>query len=167
MGDTMISSRTCCSFIIIRNSNISHVISLMVPPADTLHNIQIEVWCNIYYSHIFIFHSLNYFIYLLLEKGKGGRKRGTNFDMWEKHRLVASRMSPTGDLASNPGTCLDWESNRQPFGLQAGTQSTEPHQPELTNVLSQNPEVACITFAYTALSRIASFTSIYNEGWEV
>ena len=23
----------------------------------------------------------------------------------------------------------DWESNPQPFGLQAGTQSTEPHQP--------------------------------------
>ena len=25
--------------------------------------------------------------------------------------------------------CPDWESNRQPFGLQAGTQSTKPHQP--------------------------------------
>ena len=25
--------------------------------------------------------------------------------------------------------CPDWESNQQPFGLKAGTQSTEPHQP--------------------------------------
>ena len=32
-------------------------------------------------------------------------------------------------LAHNPGMCPDWESNQRPFGLQAGTQSTEPHQP--------------------------------------
>ena len=40
-------------------------------------------------------------------------------------------MPPTGDLACNPGLCPDWESNQQPFGLEAGTKSTEPHQPEL------------------------------------
>ena len=33
------------------------------------------------------------------------------------------------DLARNPGLCPDWGSNQRPFGLQAGTQSTEPHQP--------------------------------------
>ena len=50
----------------------------------------------------------------------------------EKHQcLVASQMSPTGDLACNPGTCPDWEWNQRPFGSQAGTQSTEPHQPGL------------------------------------
>ena len=32
----------------------------------------------------------------------------------------------TGDLACNPGMCHDWESNCQPFGLQASTQYTEP-----------------------------------------
>ena len=32
------------------------------------------------------------------------------------------------DLARNPGMCLDWESNQQPFGSQAGAQTTEPHQ---------------------------------------
>ena len=48
----------------------------------------------------------------------------------EKHQcVVASRMSPSGDLAHNPGMCPDWESNRGPFGSQDGTQSTEPHQP--------------------------------------
>ena len=36
---------------------------------------------------------------------------------------------PTGDLACNPGICPYWKLNCQPFGLQAGTQSTEPHQP--------------------------------------
>ena len=33
------------------------------------------------------------------------------------------------DVAHNPGMCPDWESNRQPLGSQASTQSTEPHQP--------------------------------------
>ena len=39
-----------------------------------------------------------------------------------------------GDLAHNPGMCPDWESNRQPFGSQAGAQSTEPHQPGLNGI---------------------------------
>ena len=48
----------------------------------------------------------------------------------EKHQcVVASRAPLTGDLASNPGVCLDWELNWWPFGLQAGTQSTKSHQP--------------------------------------
>ena len=38
-------------------------------------------------------------------------------------------VSPTGDLARNPGMCPDWELNQQPFGSQAGTQSTERNQP--------------------------------------
>ena len=42
---------------------------------------------------------------------------------------------PTGDLARNPGMCPDWELNWQPFGSQAGTQSTEPHQPGLKLIL--------------------------------
>ena len=41
---------------------------------------------------------------------------------------------PTGDLACNPGMCPDWESNQQPFGSQANTQSTEPHQSGITVV---------------------------------
>ena len=38
-------------------------------------------------------------------------------------------VAPTGDLAYNPGMCPDWESSWWPFGSQAGTQSSEPHQP--------------------------------------
>ena len=34
-----------------------------------------------------------------------------------------------GYLAQNPGMCPDWESNQQPFGLQARAQSAELHQP--------------------------------------
>ena len=40
-------------------------------------------------------------------------------------------MPPTGDVAHNPGMCSDWEWNQWPFGSQASTQSTEPHQPGL------------------------------------
>ena len=48
----------------------------------------------------------------------------------EKHQcVVAPRMPPAGNLASNPGTCPDWESNQRLFGLQGHAQSTEPHQP--------------------------------------
>ena len=48
----------------------------------------------------------------------------------EKHQcVVASLVSPAGDLARNPGMCPDWELNWQPFGSKAGTQSTEPHEP--------------------------------------
>ena len=43
----------------------------------------------------------------------------------------------TGDPACNPGMCPDWESNQRPFGSQAGTQSTEPHQPGLNCILSK------------------------------
>ena len=75
----------------------------------------------------FVFFSLKDFIYLCLERGREGEREG------EKHQcVVASHTPPTGDLACNPGMCPDWESNQRPFGSQAGTQSTEPHQPGLT-----------------------------------
>ena len=71
-------------------------------------------------SYIFF---LLLFIYLFIERGRGGEREG------EKHQcVVASHVPPTGDLAYNPGMCTDWESNLQPFGSQAGTQSTEPRQ---------------------------------------
>ena len=53
----------------------------------------------------------------------------------EKHQcVVASRAPSTGDLARSLGMCRVWESNQRPFGLQASTQSTEPHQPGLNKI---------------------------------
>ena len=67
------------------------------------------------------------FIHLFFrERGREGEREG------EKHQcVVAPHVPPTGDLACNPGTCPDWESNQQPqpLGLQAHAQSTELHQP--------------------------------------
>ena len=63
--------------------------------------------------------------YFFTERQKGREK--------EKETSLRGRLlqAPTGDPACNPGMCPDWESNQQPFDLQAGAQSTEPHQPGL------------------------------------
>ena len=93
------------------------------------------VWLSPQACH-FSFLSFKLFIYFLKdfvylsfidsrERGREGERKG------EKHWWVASHLPPAGDPASNPGTCPDWESSQRPFGLQAGTQSTEPHQPGL------------------------------------
>ena len=48
------------------------------------------------------------FIYLFLDRGKEREKgKERNINVW-----LPLLCSPTGDLADNPGTCLDWESNQ-------------------------------------------------------
>ena len=70
----------------------------------------------------FLFLVLMIFTYLFLDRRREGEGK--------KHQcVVASCTPPTGHLACNPGMCPDWELNQQPSGSQAGTQSTEPHQP--------------------------------------
>ena len=65
--------------------------------------------------------------YLFLMRGDEREKeRERNINVW-----LPLACLPTGDLAHNPGMCPDWELNLLPFGLQASTQSTEPHQPGL------------------------------------
>ena len=70
---------------------------------------------------------LNYFlkkdfIYLFIfrERQREEEKEGEKYQC-----VVASRASPTGYLAHNPGMCPDWESNQRPFGLQAWAQSSQ------------------------------------------
>ena len=49
---------------------------------------------------------LIFYLFIFREGGKEGEKEG------EKHQcVVASCVPPTGDVARNPGTCPDWESN--------------------------------------------------------
>ena len=54
------------------------------------------------------------------------KERERNINLW-----LPLSCPPIGNLACNTGTCPDCESNRRPFGSQAGAQSTEPHQPGL------------------------------------
>ena len=65
-------------------------------------------------------------LFIFRERGREGEREG------EKNQcVVASPTPPSGNLAHNSGMCPDWELNQQPRALQASTQSTEPHQPEL------------------------------------
>ena len=82
---------------------------------------------HIFYVGVIIVH-VHFFLrfYLFIFRQRRERKG-------EKHQcVVAFRIPSTGDLALNLGMCPDWELNRQPFGSQAGTQSTELHQPGQT-----------------------------------
>ena len=45
------------------------------------------------------------FLFIFRERVREGEREG------EKHLLIASHRSPTGDMACNPGMCPDWESN--------------------------------------------------------
>ena len=63
------------------------------------------------------------FTYLFLERGR--KKEGErSISVW----LPLTRSLP-GTLPKTKACTLDWESNQWPFGSQASTQSTEPHQP--------------------------------------
>ena len=71
------------------------------------------------------------FIYLFLDRGEGREKeRERNINVW----LPLAHSAP-GNWAHNPGMFPDWESNQQPFGLQASAHSTGPHQPGLYLIL--------------------------------
>ena len=65
------------------------------------------------------------FIYLFLERGEGREKeREIKIELRE-----ISCLSHTPNWGPGLQAIPDWELNQQPFGLQPGTQSTEPHQP--------------------------------------
>ena len=87
----------------------------------------------LFFIHSFI-HSLIHLKYCLFIFRARRREREREGDKhWcvrETAPSVASHTPPSGDLAHNPGTCPAWEWKQWPFGLQAGTQSTEPCQPE-------------------------------------
>ena len=72
-----------------------------------------------FFSFLFLIFSLFFntflerFYLFIYTEGKGRRKRG------KKHQCVAaSHAPPTGDLASDPGICSDWQWNQQPSGSQ-------------------------------------------------
>ena len=67
-----------------------------------------------------VYFLLRFHLFTFRQRGREGEGEGG------KHQgVVASHVLPTGDLAHNPGTCPDWESNRGPFGSQDSTQSTK------------------------------------------
>ena len=83
-------------------------------------------------------------IFVFLGRG-GGRKRNVMCEGNVDRLPLAHPQLVT--LSHHPGTCPDWESNWQPLGSQAGTQSTEPYQPALFNTfLKMTPFLMSIYF---------------------
>ena len=102
-------------------------------------------------------------VYLFLDRGEGREKETKrNIDAGKKHQLVASHAPPTGDLAHNPGMCPDWESNSRPFGSQASSQTTEPHQPGLSNFWMN-----VIHFSIGKISSCLVFIVYWSRNWEL
>ena len=86
------------------------------------------IWINEKIYHVYGLENnvfFKNFIYLFLE-GKGGRKTERNINVWLPlvHPLL-------GTCPETQACALVWEWNWQPFGSQACSQSTEPHQPVL------------------------------------
>ena len=64
-------------------------------------------------------------LFIYFQRGEGREKeRQRNINVWLPLVRPLLRTWPTTQACT-----LGWELNRQPFVLQAGTQSTEPHQP--------------------------------------
>ena len=72
-------------------------------------------------KNLTLFFFLKDRIYLFLERAEGKEKdRERNINVWlplAQPRLGTQTM------------CPEWESNQRPFGLEADSQSPEPHQP--------------------------------------
>ena len=68
-----------------------------------------------------------FYLFIFQREGKGGRKRERETSMCG----CLSHAPPHWGPGPQPRHVPNWESNQRPFGSQAGTQSTEPHQPGL------------------------------------
>ena len=86
----------------------------------------ISVWVLLPGICPFHWYSLSFFLRKILftfqTERKGGRKRETNIDVWEKHQWAASQRSLSGDLVFSPGMYSDQKLNWWPLGLEFSIQ---------------------------------------------
>ena len=84
------------------------------------------------------FLSILFFLFIYFrEKGREGERGRETLIGCLSH-------DPNQELGPQPGMCPDWDSNQQPFGWQAGTQSTEPHQPGRGAIFLTTRTKSCI-----------------------
>ena len=81
--------------------------------------------CGTEISGIIFILFKRFYLFIFRQRGREG-ERG-------RETLMCGCLSstPYWGPGPHPGMCPDWESNQQPFGSQASTQSSEPHQPRL------------------------------------
>ena len=100
------------------------------------------------------------FIYLFLERGREKEDRERNSSVW-----LPLACHLLGSWPTTQASALDWESNRLPCDLQAGMQSTEPHQPGLWYFIFwlPSPPHGSFEFFENRDNDLSMFTSlIYN-----
>lgn len=99
--------------------------------------------------------------YLFLEQGEGRKKgRERYHNVWEKHGLVSSRMSPTRDLAWTQACSLTQEASWWQSALQDDTKSTEPHCSGLILTLKRRK------LMYKELSQSSHNTTEWQNTWQ-
>ena len=79
-------------------------------------------------SRDFVCFIFKIYLFIFRKRGREGEREE------EKHQCMVASACPQLGIWPETQTCA-WESNQQPFGSQAGTQFTEPHQPGLEGVL--------------------------------
>ena len=121
-----------------------------------------DLFLNSIVPLIYLFFIFFLRFYLFLERGREGGREG------EKNQCVVSSLTlPLGIWPATQACALDWESNRQPFDLQAGTQPLS-HVSQgsmsylsilITSVLNSAPDrlVICILFSPFFLVLFYSF----------
>lgn len=80
-----------------------------------------------------VLNSFYDFIYLLIHTGEGGRRSQRDTSLYKRNTGGLPPVRP--HVALDPGMGPDCESNGPPISSQAGSQSTEPHQQELSVIL--------------------------------
>ena len=84
----------------------------------------------------FIFFKILFIYFVVRGKGREKVRKRNIRNVLEVHQLVVSLSPPTGEPGPQPRRVPRQGLKRQPFGSQAGAQSTEPHQPGLVSILS-------------------------------
>ena len=85
---------------------------------------------------------LRLYLFLFRQRGREGEREGG------KHQcMVASHTPLSRGMAPYPGMCRDWKLSLLPFASQAGTQSTEPHQPGLNLEFLTKDVPVCVSYS--------------------
>ena len=85
------------------------------------------------------------YLFTFKEKGREGEREGEQHQFGRDTLTGCLSHALMWDLARNPGTCPDWESNWRPFCSQAAAQPTEPHQPGLYYLLFYFKTEKCLS----------------------
>ena len=113
------------------------------------------------YAWLVSFFFLRFYLFVFRE-GKGKKKRRGETSMCS----CLMHAPLLGTWPTIKACALDWEWNRGPFGLQADTQSTEPHQPQLQSIfnvsLTHKKYLVSLVSGYKNIKYQFQFSAVFN-----